>query len=72
MSLLWIDGFEGYGASVGNAPSPTGVMGRRYIVSNENYFDIETGRLAGSCLELAASTCELATPSLTTDDTLII
>ncbi len=72
MSLLWIDGFEGYGTSTGSAPSPTGVMGRRYSMVSESGIDIETGRLAGYCMELASSSCEVATPALTTDATLII
>ena len=72
MSLLWIDGFEGYGTSVGSTPSPTGVMGRKYNMVSENGIDIEVGRLAGYCMELASSSCEVFTPSLTTDATLII
>ena len=32
MALLWCDGFEGYGAGDGTAPSPTGVLADKYGV----------------------------------------
>ena len=72
MALLWVDGFEGYGTSDGSAPSPTGVVGRKYGVASESNMDIEAGRFgSGHCLELALSSW-MRTPTLTTDDTLIV
>ena len=32
MALLWVDGFENYGTSTGSAPSPAGIMARKYNV----------------------------------------
>jgi hypothetical protein len=72
MALLWIDGFEGYGTSIGNAPSPSGVCGRRYpITLNESLMDIETGRVTGFSIEFNGVSNALTTPTLTTNDTLI-
>ena len=72
MALLWIDGFEGYGTSNGSAPSPTGVVSRRYIASGESSMDIEAGRITDHSLEFSSNTVWIKTPALTTDDTLII
>jgi hypothetical protein len=47
-------------------------MGRRYNAVTESGIDIEAGRLAGYCIELASSTIELSTPILTTNATIII
>lgn len=72
MALLWIDGFEAYGTSVGSAPSPSGVIGRKYgSVASEGTMDIETGRVGGYGIELPVSACVMVTPSLTTVDTMI-
>jgi hypothetical protein len=71
MALLWIEGFEGYGTTTNNRPLPAGVMARKYSNAvNESNMDIETGRVAGYCIELPGGSW-LGTPSLTTDDTLI-
>jgi hypothetical protein len=73
MALLWVDGFEGYGTSIGAAPSPTGVIARRYIdVITESILDVENGRISGRCLELLGNTTGFSTPALTTNDTLIV
>ncbi len=72
MALLWIDGFEAYGTSIGSAPSPSGVCARKYSnVGSEANIDIVTGRFGGLAIELPVSVCVLVTPSLTTVDTLI-
>ena len=72
MGLLWIDGFEGYGSSVGGAPAPTGIIGRRYpTISGESGMDIETGRYGDYCLEIIDYLAYLQTPHLTTDATLV-
>lgn len=73
MALLWIDGFEGYGTTTGSAPSPTGVMSRRYpITEREEMIRIQAGRFSGYCIRFAANQCKLRTPPLTTNDTLIV
>jgi len=72
MALLWIDGFDSYGTTTGAAPSPTGVLARQYTVNNEASIDIEDGRLgSGYSLEID-STAWIATPALTTNDTIIV
>ena len=71
MALLWIEGFEGYGTTTGGPPLPTGIMARKYpIVNGESNMDIETGRIGGFSIQLPGGSW-LASPSLTTDDTLI-
>lgn len=74
MALLWVDGFEGYGTS-GN-PSPTGILSRRYTVNEPDYLFMVTGRTGtGYALHFnGTSPTEpyIQTPSLTTDDTIII
>jgi len=72
MALLWIEGFEGFGSSIGGAPSPTGILERKYpIVVNASIMDIETGRFGDYCLEIADATAYFQTSHLTTDDTLV-
>ena len=72
MSLLWLDGFDTYGSSSGSAPSPSGILSRKYaIVNSESTFDIEDGRNTGKCLELVYS-AYTRTPNLTTNSTIII
>lgn len=73
MSLLWVDGFESYGTSNGSAPSPTGVLGRQYTVLLESAIDIEEGRFgSGHSLQFGLGICNIKTPALTTNDTLIV
>lgn len=71
MALLWIEGFEGFGSSTGVAPSPTGIVGRKYpLINREAFMDIETGRF-GKCLEIYETNGYIQTPNLTTNATLI-
>lgn len=71
MALLWIEGFEGFGTSVGVAPQPTGILGRKYpLINRESFMDVETGRF-GYCLEIVETNGYIQTPNVTTDDTLI-
>jgi hypothetical protein len=72
MALLWIEGFEGFGSSIGAAPSPTGIIGRKYpTIVGESVMDIEVGRYGDYCLQIGDYTDHLQTPHLTTDSTLI-
>ena len=72
MALLWIDGFENYGTTEGSAPSPTGVMARKYTVNGESTLDIEAGRDGGKSMQVGSSTVWLQTPGLTTERTLVV
>jgi hypothetical protein len=74
MSLLWIDGFDRYGTSVGSAPDPTGILGRKYTsILSENQTVIRAGRFGGYALTLnTASAPGLRSGALTTDDTIVI
>ena len=72
MALLWVDGFENYGTTVGSTPSPTNIVAKKYIDYNEGYIDIQTGRDTGYCLFFNNGSIYMTTPGLTTDRTLII
>jgi hypothetical protein len=72
MALLWIEGFEGFGTSVGNTPSPTGIIGRKYTVDDESSWDIETGRLGGYCIQIDSADTYMQSSALTTNATLVI
>lgn len=68
MALLWMDGFEGYGDTDGQAVE--GALARRYtVVSTHDVKD--DGRFGGWSLQPDNKNCSIKTPSLTTDDTLI-
>jgi len=71
MSLLWIEGFEGFGTSTGVAPQPAGVLGRKYQVNNESAMDIEDGRLGGYSLELLSYNQWFRTPVINNHVTII-
>ena len=47
MALLWIDGFENYGTTIGSMPLPGGIIGKKYTVGLEYQIDIQTGRDTG-------------------------
>lgn len=71
MTLLWLEGFESFGTTVGAAPSPTGVVARKYTVTSETLFDVENGR-TGYALE-PANGANFITPDLAnTDPTMIV
>ena len=55
MSLLWIDGFDNYGTSVGSAPAPTGIIGRKYVTLGESYMRVRAGRLGAYALDTYAT-----------------
>jgi len=72
--LLWIEGFDNFGTSNGAAPSPVGVVARKYpLVGYENLMDVEAGRLGGHALQLVYdSTCYLSPGPLTINATMIV
>ena len=73
MALLWIDGFEGYGSSVGGTPAPIGIVNEKYpVVSGEQNLDIETGRYGDYCMEITDYLYYIQTPHLTTNSTLVV
>lgn len=73
--LLWIDGFDNYGTTVGY-PSPSGVVARNYSTAPiNNHLNVQTGRLSGYCLRFyngEYSTAYLRPPALTTNATLVV
>jgi hypothetical protein len=73
MALLWIDSFDNYGTSTGNAPSPTGIIGRKYVTSQESILTIDSGQTIGYSLKLNTGTARLQTPVFnTTNKTLFV
>lgn len=73
MSLLLVEGFEGFGTSTGVAPQPTGIVGRAYSsVVNEHLMDVMAGRLAGRSLAFGTSNNQLRANFSTTDATLVV
>lgn len=72
MALLWIEGFEGFGTTVGNNPAPAGIVGRKYpVIKGEGSMKIATGR-NGYALEILSSTDYVQSPNLTTNQTMTI
>ena len=71
MSLLWLDSFESYGTTIGGAPSPTGIIGSKYVATGENYLDVDNG-FAGRGIEINSSGVRFTTPAINTDPTLIV
>jgi len=73
MALLWIEGFEGFGTTVGGVPSPAGIVARKYAtVDSETLLDVEAGRFAGYGLELTSNGQRIRSVSLTTDATVVL
>lgn len=73
MALLWIEGFEGFGTTIAAVPSPTGVVGRKTLVSDEPRFRIQAGRFGGYALNIIYdSSCYYGRTGLTTNSTLIV
>ena len=73
MALLWIEGFEGFGTSVGDAPNPIGIIERKYSTDGQaSNWDIETGRLGGYSLQLDYSGAYIQSTALTTDATIVV
>lgn len=72
--LLWVDGFDNYGTSVGNVPSPTGVISRKYsLVGAESWIEMGVGRLGGYAIRLVwDQTCYFSPGTLTTNATMIV
>ncbi|MFA5345390.1 MAG: hypothetical protein WC315_03870 [Candidatus Omnitrophota bacterium] len=73
MALLWIDGFDNYGSTIDSGISPSGVLGRKYsITQNTNNFRIRAGRINGYSLDLNYDTSFIHKNSLTTVDTVVV
>lgn len=74
MALLWVEGFESFGTTVGNAPAPTGVLASKYgTVVSESSIDVETGRAGdGRSLQLAVANTRFHTPNLSTTNRTLI
>jgi hypothetical protein len=52
MALLWIDGFDSYGATVGSAVSPTEIVTLKYEGSGTGFFTVQDGRVSGHSLKM--------------------
>jgi hypothetical protein len=73
MALLWIEGFEDIGTSLGSNPAPTGVLSRKYpTVIYPDYTVLRAGRVAGYSLECTAGWPDIRTPQLTTNATMVV
>ena len=74
MALLWIDGFDNYGTTAGSAPSPAGIVGRKYpTIYHESNFYVRIGRLAGYALDLSYDNSPyFGVTGLTTNDTVVV
>lgn len=70
MALLWVDGFEQYGAQGGEL-SPNSVLLTKYNGTSTANINIAAGRNAGDSLMIDATAQQIATPLLTMNDTLI-
>ena len=74
MSLLWIEGFEGYGTSTATVIDTLLTMRYANVLSGGNY--LTPGRFGGFALKPALATGTptpfLITPALTTNPTLVV
>ena len=68
MSLVWMDGFEGYGNT---ATDPGVYLARRYAVSSTANFSLVAGRVGGFAVKSVDGGYYFQTPPLTTNSTLI-
>jgi hypothetical protein len=77
MTLLWCDGYEGYGVVNNNDPDPSGIMSQKYeFVDNASRFVIrEDGAIKRTdwfmYLSDSAYTSVMRTPDITTNTTVI-
>jgi len=74
MALLWIEGFECMGSTDGAAPSPSGVVERKYPSSAYpgSYVVLRPGRIAGHSLEFTAGWPDIRTKPLTTSAMMVV
>lgn len=70
MALLWVDGFEQYGAQGGEL-DPSNVLVTKYNCYGSSTMNVAAGRNSGDSLLLDAATHGISTPVLTMNDTLI-
>ncbi len=69
MSLVWMDGFEGYGNGDTN---PSVQFARRYAVADTTDFLIVAGRTGGYAVKSVSGSYYFQTPALTTNSTMIV
>lgn len=75
MSLLWIDGFDSYGASVGSQVSPTDILAQKYATAAVSAAQrVGEGLWSGYSLALynPADASTPSTPLINTDATIIV
>jgi len=73
MALLWIEGFEGFGETLNAAPSPAGIVGRKYSsVAFESSMKTTAGRISGKSLQMENTNCYFQKTLGSTDDTITV
>lgn len=77
MALLWVEGFDTFGTTVGATVSPAGVVGRKYpLIEREADMKIAPGRFSGYSLQLidvsTGNIVWMSPGNLTTIDTVVI
>ncbi len=73
MALLWIDGFDNYGTTIGASPSPSGVFSRKYAVADmSNSVYIRNGRLGGYAIQLMYDATRYFSPGDITTNAMIV
>ncbi len=73
MALLWIEGFEGFGTTIGVAPAPVGIVGRKYpVINREENMLVATGRNGYALQFVDLSNNYIQSPNLTTNQTMTI
>ena len=71
MALLWIEGFEKYGAA-GDVVQPANQSGKKYWSESDNTMNIVAGRYSGQALRIDATAASLQTPDLSPQDKTLI
>lgn len=71
MSLLWVEGFEGYGTVTSGPPLPLDILGRKYTVGSDDS-NLRIGRLDNCCYDYSSINVATRTPVINNHATLII
>lgn len=72
MAILWLDGFDATGNGIGDPPTPSDILDRRYTASSDQFLDTIEGRGAYQYGFVNGNTSwNMYTPNLTTNAILI-
>lgn len=72
MALVWVDGFDTYGATEGQNVAPSGIMGRKYTQGGSFDWVVRAPRVPGNGHSVERESGYITTPVLTTDSKLIV